>query len=155
MKRILLLLATVLLLFPSCKVLPPVYKSLDNPKLERVGTSGFRFAADVKFYNPNRIRCRVQDIAMDVLLDNKQVGTIGEKTDVVVRRKSDFVIPIGVTLKPSAALLNNLTTLFDILRDKEIALTLKGNVKVKALGLTLPIPVQYQQKVKLSQLQLK
>ncbi|MCW5909297.1 MAG: LEA type 2 family protein [Chitinophagales bacterium] len=155
MKHSLFALAIVLLLLPSCKVLPPVYRSIENPKFERAGTTGFRFAADVKFYNPNGIRCRVQDIAMDVLLDEKQVGTIGQKTDVLVKRKSDFVIPVGVSINPSAGLLNNLTALFDILRDKEIALTLKGNVKVKALGLTFPIPVQYQQKVKLSQLQLK
>lgn len=152
MKRTLFILGAILFFASSCKVLPPVYKGMQNPKLERVGLTGLKFGAEVAFYNPNRMKCRIKDIALDVALDNKQVGTVGEKCDVEVKRKSDFIIPLGVTLNPQGTIFENLTTLLEIFRDKESTLSLKGNVQVKVLGINFPIPVQYVQKVKLSQL---
>lgn len=152
MKRTLLILCTIVFFASSCKVLPPVYKGMQNPKLERVGLTGLKFGAEATFHNPNRIKCRIKDIALDITLDNKQVGTVGEKCDIEVKRKSDFVIPLGVTLNPQGTIFENLTTLLEIFRDKESTLSLKGNVQVKVFGINFPIPVQYVQKVKLSQL---
>jgi LEA14-like dessication related protein len=152
MKRTLFILCAIVLVASSCKVLPPVYKGMQNPKLERVGLTGLKFGAEVTFYNPNGIKCRIRDIALDVALDDKQVGTVGEKCDVQVKRKSDFTIPVGVTLNPQGTIFENLSTIFEIFRDKESTLTLKGNVQVKVLGINFPIPVQYVQRVKLSQM---
>jgi LEA14-like dessication related protein len=152
MKPNFVLLALTLLYASSCKVLPPEYKGIQNPKVERIGLTGLKFGAEVTFYNPNRIKCRIQDVAMEVYIDNKQVGTIGEKADVEVKRKSEFIIPVGITLNPQGTIFENLTTIFEIFRDKETTLSLKGNVKVKVLGVTFPIPVRYVQQVKLSQI---
>lgn len=152
MGKVLLFLIVVMLTASSCKVLPPVYKGMQNPRFERVGLTGIKFGADINFYNPNRMKCRIQDIALDVTLDNKQVGTVGEKCDVPINRKSDFTIPVGVTLNPQGTVFENIATLFELFRDKESVLALQGNVKVKVLGMTIPIPVKYQQQVKLSQL---
>ena len=152
MKNLFILLAAITLFTSSCKILPPQYKGMANPKLERVGLTGLKFKADVNFYNPNRLKCRIQDVAMQVYLDDKQVGTIGEQADVVVKRRSDFTIPVGVTLNPQGTIFENLAAIFELFRDKESTLSLKGNVKVKVFGMTFPIPVQYVQKVKLSQL---
>lgn len=151
MYRMFLFLAVVAFTASSCKVLPPVYKGMQNPKLERVGLTGLKFGSEVNFYNPNGLKCRVQDIALDVTLDNKKVGTVGEKCDVVIKRKSDFAIPVGVTLNPEGTIFENIATLVEIFRDKETTLALQGTVKIKVLGMTFPIPVKYQQPFKLSQ----
>ena len=152
MNKVLFLLVIVALTASSCKVLPPQYKGLQNPRFERIGLTGVKFGADICFYNPNAIKCRIQDIALDVTLDNKPVGTVGEQCDVPINRKSDFTIPVGVTINPQGTIFENLTTIFELFRDKQTMLALQGNVKVKVLGMTFPIPVKYQQQVRLSQL---
>ncbi len=145
-------IVSLLLFNSSCKVLPPVYKGIQNPKIDRVGLTGIKFGAEVAFYNPNRIKCKINDIAFDVKMDEKQVATIGEKCDIPVHRRSDFVIPVGVALNPQGTILENIATIVEIFRDKESTLSLSGNIKVKVFGITFPIPVKYQQKIKLSQL---
>lgn len=139
----------------SCKIQAPVFKGVENVKFERVGTTGIKFGSEAVFYNPNRVRCKVSDIALDVLMDSKNVATIGEKADIVVKGRTDFRVPMGVMLNPQGTIFENFMKILDIFRDKETTLTLQGNVKVKAYCVTVPVKIKYEQKVKLTQLKGK
>jgi LEA14-like dessication related protein len=136
----------------SCRIQAPVFKGVENVQLERVGSTGIKIASQAVFYNPNRVRCKIKDIAFDVNLDKKRIATIGEKTDVMVKGRSDFRIPMGVTFNPSGTIFDNLKAVVDLFRDKESTLSMTGNIKLKAYFVTIPIPFTFEQKIKLSQL---
>jgi LEA14-like dessication related protein len=146
------LIGFIAVTFSSCKVLPPVYKGIQQSQLEGVGLSGIRFKAQVAFYNPNRMKCKIRDVAMNIMLDDKQVATIGDSSEIIIGKKTDFMIPVAVTINPQGTIFENIMTIVDFFGDKESTLTLQGNVKIKVLGITFPVPIKYQQKIKIREL---
>lgn len=145
------LLCAVVLSVSSCKLSTPTFKTVNNIKLERINTTGIKLGADAVFNNPNPLKFKIKDIALDVMLDNKLVGTLGEKTDILIARKSDFTIPLGITLKPEGSLFENLKNLLGFVKDKETDMALIGKIQVKWFLFKKTIPIQYKQKIKLSQ----
>ena len=135
----------------SCKLYAPTFKTVNNLKLERVNTMGIKLGADAVFNNPNPLKFRVKDIAVDVILDNKLIGTLGEKTVILIARKSDFTIPLGIALKPDGSLFDNLKNLLGFIKDKEADVALVGKIQVKWFLFKKTVPIQYKQKIKLSQ----
>ncbi len=136
----------------SCRILPPTFRTVNNTRFERAGDIGIKLGADVVFHNPNFVRCRVKDIAIDVLLDKKILGTLGEKSDILIKPKSDFSVPLGISLKPDGTLLDNIKSLWGIVTNKEADVSLIGNVKIKVLCTTHKIPVNFQQRISLGSL---
>jgi LEA14-like dessication related protein len=137
----------------SCKISAPAFKTVENFKLEKVEKQEVKVGCEAVFYNPNKIKVTIKDIAVDVLLNNEVIGTLGEKADVVINKRSDFKIPLGISLSAQALITNSLQNLIGIFTNKEIVLTLQGNIKVKAFGIAIPIPLHSEQKIKLSDLQ--
>jgi len=87
---------------------------------------------------------------MNVVLDDKLIGILGEKADVVIKRKTDFTIPLGVLIKPEGTVLEDMKTFYEILTDRPARLYLVGYIKVKMLGIKFNVPVKYKQNLKRS-----
>lgn len=155
MKSILLKLSAAILIvssISSCKIYAPTYERVENFKFERVDQKGFQISADAVFHNPNKLKFKIDDIAMDVLMDNKRIGTLGEKTEVAINKKADFAIPLAISVNPEMGLFEGLKKFVDILKSKEAEITLSGKVIVKAYGFKFPIPIQETQRVNLSKI---
>jgi len=157
MKRTFCVLATAAFLvsFSSCKIYAPVFKTVENVRYETIESKGIKLGAEVVFDNPNKVKCTIKDIEVNVILDKKLVGVLGEKSDVQMAKTSEFRVPLGIMIKPEGTILENIKTLFGIITDKETELFLTGKVTVKFLGITVPIPVRYEKKFKLSELRKK
>ena len=146
-----IVMAILIASISSCKIYLPTFKTVNNLQFERLGTKGLKLGANVVFNNPNRVRCKVSDVAVDVIVNKKLIGTLGEKTDIIVARKSDFNVPIGILVKPDGTLLDDIKLLFGIITNKEADLFLVGKIKIKVLGITFPVDIKYQQKINLGQ----
>lgn len=149
------LVVTVILIsaaISSCRISAPTFKTVDNLRFDKMNGNGIKVGADLVFHNPNAVRVKITDIAADVTVDKRQMGTIGEKSDIIIKRKSDFRVPLGLTIKPDGSLLDNLKTVFGFITDKEIELAIKGTIKLKWLFVKREIPISYMTKVKASQL---
>lgn len=133
----------------SCKLTAPSFKNVENLKFERAGTQGIKLGAEAVFYNPNGLKCTVKDIAVDVIVNDKLVGILGEKADVVVDKKSDFRIPLGISINPDGSILSDIKTIFGIITNKQVELALVGKIKVKVLGVTFPVPIKHKQQFNL------
>ncbi|HLP21129.1 MAG TPA: hypothetical protein VK174_12540 [Chitinophagales bacterium] len=147
-----ILLAFVLpVLLSSCKIYAPTFKSIENVHYERLQANGFKLGAEAVFNNPNKIKCTIKDIQVDVVLDKKLIGVLGEKTDVDVIQASEFRIPLGIKIKPEGTILDDIKTLWGIFADKESDLYFIGKVKIKVMGIPISIPIKYSRKFKLSE----
>jgi hypothetical protein len=150
-----LLLLALPVLFSSCKIYAPVFKSMENVKYERIDNKGFKLGAEAVFTNPNKIKCTIKDIEVNVVLDKKLIGVLGEKTDVPVVQASEFRIPLGIQIKPEGTILDDIKTLWSLFTDKESELYFVGKVKVQIMGINVAIPIKYQRKFKLSEFRKK
>ena len=103
------------------------------------------------FHNPNKVKATIKDIEINVILDKKLIGILGEKTDVEVIDASEFRIPMGIQIKPDGTILDDVKTLWGIFVDKESELFFVGKVKMRMLGINFSIPIKYQRKFKLSE----
>lgn len=136
----------------SCKIYAPTFITVDNLHFDKMSGTGIKLGADLVFNNPNRIKVKVTDIAADVVVDKRLIGTIGEKSDILIKQRSDFRIPLGITIKPDGSLLDHLKTVIGFFQDKEVELFIVGKVKLKWFVFKREIPVQYQTRIKSSQL---
>lgn len=139
-------------LLSSCKIYAPVFKTIENVHYERLEGKGFKLGAEAVFDNPNKIKCTIKDIEVNVVLDKKLIGILGEKSDVEVIQGNEFRIPLGIQIKPEGTIFDDIKTLWGIFVDKESDLYFIGKIKVKAFGLNFSIPIKYQRKFKLSEL---
>ncbi len=137
--------------FSSCKIYAPVFKSIEKLHYERIDSRGFKLGAEAVFENPNKVKCTIKDIEINVVLDNKLIGVLGEKTDVPVIKASEFRIPLGIKIQPDGTILDDIKTLWGLFVDKESELYFVGTVKLKVMGITIPVPVKYKRKFKLSE----
>lgn len=151
----LLIVFALPVLLSSCKIYAPTFKSIENLRYERIDSRGFKLGAEAVFNNPNKVKCTIKDIEVNVVLDKKLIGVLGEKTDVEVIKASEFRIPLGIKIKPEGTILNDIKTLWDIFADKESELFFVGKVKVKIFGMTIGIPIKYERKFKLSEFKKK
>jgi len=149
---LLLIFISLSLGFSSCKIYAPVFKTIENVRYENLENRGFKLGAEAVFDNPNKVKCTIKDIDINVVLDKKLIGILGEKSDVEVIKGNEFRIPLGIQIKPEGTMFEGIKTLWNIFSDKESELSFIGQVKIKVLGLTFPIPVKYQRKFKLSEL---
>ena len=150
-----LLFAVVSILLSSCKIYAPVFKTVENVHFEKLESKGFKLGAEVVFDNPNKVKCTIKDIEVNVVLDKKLIGILGEKSDVEVIKGNEFRIPLGIMIKPDGTILDGIKTLWGIFVDKESELFFIGKIKVKIFGLIVPIPIKYQRQFKLSELRKK
>ena len=134
----------------GCKLSSPVFKTVDNIKFESIGTKGLKLGAVSHFINANPLKCKVVDIDMNVQVNDRLIGVLGEKADVIIKRKSDFIVPLGVLIKPEGTVLEDFKTLFKILVDRPTELYLVGNLTVKIMGIKFQVPVKYRQVLKRS-----
>ncbi|MCS6935330.1 MAG: LEA type 2 family protein [Chitinophagales bacterium] len=142
--------ACLALTLSSCKLQEPTFKNLQSVKIERLGGAGFKAGGEAVFYNPNRFRVKITDLNIDVNMDNRTIGSIGEKDDVIIRPRSEFVVPFGFTFNPEGGLLDNLKSAMNIVTGKGATLSLNGNIRFKWLAFSKQVPIKYQQQFKLS-----
>ncbi len=149
-----LILSVVILVIAlsSCKVYPPVYKRIDNFQMVRVDKEGFKVYGQVIMYNPNRMHCKLNDMLMNVELNQKHVGTIGQVEPVKIMPRREFAVPLDLLIKPEMSFMDGLTSIYKIVTKKEVNLTLNGVVVVEAYGVKVSIPIKHDEKVDLTKL---
>ena len=145
--------ALLSMMISSCKVAPPVLKSLSNLKVERNGTTGLIVSSEAVIHNPNPVRLRLKDMKLDVAINDKTAASIGKKTNMLIKRNADFTVPFSVEIKSVESVFGDLKSIFGLLKGHEVSFSIKGNLKMRAYCfIRYNFPVQYKQQVKIPQL---
>lgn len=149
-----LILSAILLVsvLSSCKVYPPVYKRIDNFQMVVLNKEGFKVYGQVVMYNPNRMRCKLNDMLMNIELDKKHVATAGQVEPVTIRARREFAVPLDLTIHPDMSFMDGLNSVFKIVTKKEMSVTLNGVFVIQAFGVKVSVPVKQEEKVDLTKL---
>lgn len=136
----------------SCTVYSPVYKRIDNFRMVKLDREGFKVYGDIIMYNPNKMGVKLHDMLMNIELNDKHVATAGQKEPVPIKAKSEFAVPLNLTIKPDMTFMEGLTHLVNIIKTREMKVTVNGVIVVKAFGVKVSIPIKQDEKVDLTKL---
>lgn len=143
-------IAILTLLLSSCKIQAPVFKGIENSKTETSATGNIQLSAEVVFHNPNFMRCKMSNMAVDVMLNKKTVTTLGDKSTMVMKPKADFRIPVRIAIGTQGGILDNIQSLLGLFSAKDVELGLEGKMLIKSFCVKKTIPIHYTQKINLS-----
>lgn len=133
--KIVWLMVFVWMLFSkdAAAISAPEYRGMKNWGIEKVGLQELVIRNTVVMYNPNKIGCvHLKKIFFDVYLDNNKLGTITQADgDVAIKKKSEFHIPLRITIQLKGDLLNQLSSLYGLLTSK-VRISYTGYVKIRA-----------------------
>ncbi len=155
MKQLLkFLLCAFLLVFllSSCKVYTPVYKRVENFRMERFDKDGFKVYGDVIMYNPNKLPVKLKDVLMNIELNSKHVATAGQKVPVQIKSQSEFAVPLNLVIKPDMTFTEGFKNVINLIKTKQMDVKVQGVIVVKALGVSFSIPIQQNEKVDITKL---
>jgi len=136
----------------SCKVYPPVYKRIEDFRIEKLDRDGFKVTGNVVLYNPNKMRVKLKDVLMNIELNGKHVATAGQKIPVPIKAQNEFAVPLDLVIKPEMSFTEGIQNIFNIIKTKEMDVTVNGVIVVSAYGVKLSIPIQQTEKVDITKI---
>jgi LEA14-like dessication related protein len=122
------------------------FRSVKNIVVD-VGQGDPLVTGDALFYNPNKMRMKVKEINLEVLVDGKKAATVNDHPDLAVPAQAEFTVPVKAKL--SLKELGLLDTLFSLLGGKKYELRYVGYIRVAVHGVTVKVPVNHRDEVKL------
>ena len=116
--------------------------------VREMSANGVTVDAEALFYNPNGVSITLEEIDVDLVINDNNVGNLNYELNQKIEKKSDFKIPLRVSFPPKLLYDNLLQGLAGLLTRKEYVVEYKGFVKAKAIGVSLKIPVKETKKMK-------
>ena len=115
------------------------YRDFSNFKVQKLGFQQSRVSLDLKYYNPNNFGLQLKQTTVNIAINGTPLGGANQEYQITIPKKSEFTIPISMDLDMKNLLKNSWTTL----TNKEVTVTVTGNVKVGKANLFINYPISY------------
>jgi len=126
---------------------PPVFKGVNNIKIDRVQGTKALLKADAYFFNPNNVKMKLKRVDVAVHLDGKPIGLINQSLKTKIPANAEFKVPLDATFNlKDAGLLKNILSM---LGGNSRKVSYKGYIKVAVHGFTVRVPVDYTSEVRI------
>src|SRR5207245_894220 len=122
---------------------PIVFKGVRNIKVDAGDKEGPRLDADVYFYNPNKVKSKLKEISVDILVDGKKSGHVRQELKLPIPAQSDFFVPVEAHI--SLKEIGLLDTMLGLFGGKKYEVIFTGYLKIVVHGVTVKVPVQQKQ----------
>lgn len=126
---------------------PVVFKGVKNIAVDVSADGKPLLKGDVFFYNPNKMKMKLKDVNVVVLVDGEQSAEVKQHLNFPIPAQSDFSVPItaNLTLKEGGLL----TTVFGLLGGKKYDVAFTGYIRIGVHGIAIKVPVSQKQEIKL------
>ncbi len=149
MHKSFILLFAVLLIAAGCArpEEEPQFLRIDNLGVGKISGSEATLTADAVFYNPNNVKMKLKQVAIDIELEGKRIGSINQDLTTKIPAMSEFTVPLNASFDISdIGLLNGILS---ILGGKKVDVHYKGFIKVFVHGYPVTVPIEYDDEVRL------
>lgn len=102
------------------------FKGTENLKLGKLDGKKLALSFDARLENQNGYTIKIKPSDLDVFIDNVQVGTIHLDEKIKIKRKSESLVEVPLTVELGPNALINITK---VLLKKKVNLRLTGDVK--------------------------
>ena len=143
MKRLILLMTPVAILFTSCKsgnIKEPEYREIRNIRLVDVGILQTTAGLDLVYYNPNNFGVQLSEARGDVYIDDMYFGRFGIQDKVAVHKNDEFIVPAIIKMDNIGAIKNHR----DIWKKKKALIRIEGFATVRKAGFNKQVPIKYE-----------
>lgn len=142
------ILSLILLAISCAPKDPVVFKGVKNIRVNADAQDGPQLDADVFFYNPNKVKSKLKEISVDILVDGKKAGHVRQDLKLPIPPQSDFSVPVEAHLLfKEIGLLDAVLGFFG---GKKYEVIFTGYLKISVHGVTVKVPVQQKQELKLN-----
>src|SRR5258708_25148387 len=125
----------VLLTFGCTPKEQVVFKGVKNIVVDLSADGKPILKGDVYFFNPNKLKMKLKDVNVDILVDGNKSAEVKQHLNLPVPAQSDFSVPItaNLTLK-EGGLLN---TVFGLLGGKKYEVVFTGFIRIGVHGISI------------------
>lgn len=152
MKRVIILVVSVVILAGCAVTKKPVFVKVDNVKIVNINDKTITLGADAFFKNPNDIGGKFYTDSIHVWVNGAKLAKVSSEPFKVPARK-EFAIPMVVEIPIKKVFENNrngiLGGLVDSFLNKSIKVRFVGNLYFRTLGFSKTFPVNTVQEIKI------
>ena len=140
MKPLLIALVTIVL-FSSCgKMIDPVFKGIENVKVNELGVTESTVTLDIRYLNPNNFNGLLKQAEGDAWMDSTYLGHFTVDSSVHIPANSEFLIPV----KMAVDLKKMFRHTFAALLNDKVLIRISGQAKAGKSGFYKNFALDYQ-----------
>jgi len=148
MKKIFVVPAIIGLLASCGKMEDPVFKAIENVKVNEVGMSKSAVTLDIRYLNPNNFNGRLKQAEGDAWMDNTYLGHFIVDSSVSIPANSEFLVPVKLAVDMKKMLKHSIAAFFN----ENVFLKITGKARAGKSGFYRNFPLNYQGKQNLREI---
>lgn len=148
MKKLFFVLVLTSLLASCGKMKDPVFKGIENVKVNELGMEGSTVTLDIRYLNPNNFNGRLKEAEGDAWVDSTYLGHFMVDSTVQISANSDFLVPVKLAVDMKQILKHSLAAFLN----EEVMLRISGKARAGKSGIYRNFSLNYQGKQNLREL---
>ncbi len=124
-----------------------VFKGVENIEVQMDESNEPLLTAEAFFHNPNKVRMKLKEINIDVLVDGKLSAKVRQDLKLTIPANDDFSVQLNARL--SLKELGLLDTIINLIGGKKYEIQYLGFVRVAVHGITVKVPVKYKEELRI------
>ena len=145
-----LLLLILVLFTSSCNLVKDVeFKGVKNVEFGGISSSEIKIKIEVLVHNPNSFKIKVVDGKINVKSTALEIGEINITDDIIIPAKTEQKIELNLSAPIKSLFSSKTIELYQLIQKKKFPLTIKGEIKGKALGISKIVKIDQTQEISL------
>jgi len=137
----LLFVLVIIVMFTSCgKMADPVFKGIENVKVNEIGRTESTVTLDIRYHNPNNFNGLLKQAEGDAWMDSTYLGHFTVDSSVHIPANSEFLIPVKMAVDMKKMLRHS----FAALLNEKVLLRISGQAKAGKSGFYKNFSLDYQ-----------
>ena len=148
LKRLIFILVLTGTLASCGKMKDPVFKGIENVKMNGAGINASSVTLDIRYSNPNNFKGQLKQAEGDAWVDSVYLGHFIVDSTVMIPANSDFLVPVKLAIDMKQMLKHSLTAFLN----EEVMLKITGKARAGKSGVYKNFSLNYNGKQNLKEL---
>ncbi len=143
-----LCLALLFFLLSCGSIKEPDFKSIENVRISKFGLSESTLSLDLRYFNPNKFRVKLQKAEGDAWIENNFLGHFSMDTLIHIPARGEFRLPVKLQVDMAKIFKNSLVAFLA----KEVVIKVEGKARLGKGFVFINYPIRYEGKQNLGEL---
>ena len=148
MKNLFFALVLIILLASCGKMEDPVFKGIENVKVNEVGIAESTVTLDIRCLNPNNFQGRLKQAEGDAWMDSTYLGHFIVDSTVYIPANSEFLVPVKMAVDMKKILKHSIAAFLN----EDVLLKITGKARAGKSGFYRNFSLNYQGKQNLREI---
>jgi LEA14-like dessication related protein len=148
MKRVFFAVLVLSILASCGSMKDPVFKGIENVKMDGLGINASSVTLDIRYFNPNGFKGRLKQAEGDAWIDSIYLGRFIVDTTVQIPANSDFLVPVKLAVDMKQLLKHSFASFLK----EDVLLRITGKARAGKSGFYRNFSLNYLGKQNLQQL---